>query len=724
MAPKRSLKTDDSDDLGTKKASKKQKNATSTASTSSKASKAKTKKVDGKQADVKPEGRKKKTSSPAVPSIDREKQLALNKQLFDEVKRNIQHKCDLDVVKKLIANGADVNAKNKEGTPVLIEALGEPRDIIQLLLDAGANPNCKRADDVTFIQLAISWNIGWDGVELLEMIFDAGYTMNYEEDGEKVCPAIWGAISSAQENIIDFVLDKGADVTVLDDEGKSVLAHLVQLSTDDVCMYDWDLDRFKSKYLKILKSHGAKFTKADKKENLHKTSTWKTSRPCMGWRRPFATARFITMPPKRNLKAAAAANNSAELDVAGPSSKKAKLPAKSVSKSKSTLTSKATTKKAQNSKQSSKSGNKPGGDEKPLIKAKATLPRPTKTIDPEQQKALNEQLFAVVKAGSLEMIKQLAKEGADLDAKDEKGNPLLFKALRYRDEVLELLLELGANPNCINAEGHTLLLEAVINSLGCESTGTLRTLLKGGADVNFVNKEEDQCPALWTMLTNGVEKQVDLFLEYGADVTTCDEDGNSILSFLADLDTDQVPMKDWELERYIVKYTRVFKSLGAKLSQADIDQEGHNSPLQKYLECGEEKEARAFIKEYKKGYRGVELPLHVAAHNPRSKCLRFLLKTGLFDVNQKDSWGQTPLFNAAYCENAANTRLLLEHGADPNVTNSRGDTPWDLAKDDKHYEHIDLLRSYGAKRPKRDSDDSDNDSDDSDYRRPGDCVIA
>ncbi|KAJ8681724.1 hypothetical protein QAD02_017516 [Eretmocerus hayati] len=413
------------------------------------------------------------------------------------------------------------------------------------------------------------------------------------------------------------------------------------------------------------------------------------------------------MPPKRTLEVVTDNN-------AGPSNKLAK---KFVEPA---LASKGGAKKAQSSKQSKKS-DKTKQVDKPFYKPKLVIARPTVPIDPEQQELLNQQLFSAVESASLELIKQLVEKGADVNAEDEDGDPLVFTALNHfsdwttrsvRHETLELLLSLGANPNCVNAQGQTLLLNAIDSIRGSEDAKLLQVLFEGGADPNLESGDSNDLLPLWEIILSGEEKQVDLFFQYGADVTTLGKDGKSILSFLTELNTDMVPLRDWELERYVIKYTRICKSRGAKLIAADIQTEGYGNPLQKYLQCGEESEARAFVNEYKKGFRGVERPLFVAASNPHMKCLKFLLKSGLFNVNERDYFGCTPLHKAAYCENENNVRLLLEHGADPNATSNHGETPFMIAKREKYHKHMNFLRNYGAKSPERNSDDSDDLNDD------------
>lgn len=52
---------------------------------------------------------------------------------------NASHEGNLDIVKELIAEGADVNAKNNSGfTPLMYARYGENLDIVKTLIAAGA----------------------------------------------------------------------------------------------------------------------------------------------------------------------------------------------------------------------------------------------------------------------------------------------------------------------------------------------------------------------------------------------------------------------------------------------------------------------------------------------------------------------------------------------------------------------------------------------------------
>jgi ankyrin repeat protein len=91
-------------------------------------------------------------------------------------------------------------------------------------------------------------------------------------------------------------------------------------------------------------------------------------------------------------------------------------------------------------------------------------------------------------------------------------------------------------------------------------------------------------------------------------------------------------------------------------------------------------------------------PLHVAARKGYVEIAKLLLEHGA-DPNIKDLHGWTPLHDAAYWGNVEVARLLLQHGADPNVKGKRGETPLILAISGDSQAHADvakLLLEHGA----------------------------
>ena len=116
----------------------------------------------------------------------------------------------LEFVRFLIANGADVNIRHKkhstrrsglnrtDATPILLAAETGDLPLIQLLVQKGGDPDLKNHDHVTPLLAACGIGVLSDGDE----------SAGSEED----------AINTSR-----YLLDQGADINAVDDQGKSVM---------------------------------------------------------------------------------------------------------------------------------------------------------------------------------------------------------------------------------------------------------------------------------------------------------------------------------------------------------------------------------------------------------------------------------------------------------------------------------------------------------------------
>ena len=135
-------------------------------------------------------------------------------------------------------------------------------------------------------------------------------------------------------------------------------------------------------------------------------------------------------------------------------------------------------------------------------------------LSAEDQATLDAQLFIAVERGDVAKVKELAGEGASVDAQDEGDNPVVFLATsKGRKDVVEALLLLGCDPNAKDEYHDTALMLAAVLGHG----DVVTALLNGGAAINAVDKYGQT--ALMRAVINGQAAVAEQLVKAGADAT-------------------------------------------------------------------------------------------------------------------------------------------------------------------------------------------------------------
>lgn len=105
----------------------------------------------------------------------------------------------------------------------------------------------------------------------------------------------------------------------------------------------------------------------------------------------------------------------------------------------------------------------------------------------EEEPGKETNIINAASAGSLDRLKELLKEGADADMKDEEGRTALHFASGYGElECMEALLDAGANINACDDDKNT----ALHYSAGYGNKEASELLIKKGADTTLKNAED------------------------------------------------------------------------------------------------------------------------------------------------------------------------------------------------------------------------------------------
>jgi uncharacterized protein len=158
----------------------------------------------------------------------------------------------LELVKSLLAAGADVNARTRETppfrnhlleitgslewvdftgqTPFLTAALAGDVTVMKLLLEHGANPRIDTFEGTSALMAAagVNWVVAQTSTEGPEQLLEAvklchSLGMNVNQANSMGITALHGAANRGSDDIIRFLVDKGADLTAKDKEGRTPL---------------------------------------------------------------------------------------------------------------------------------------------------------------------------------------------------------------------------------------------------------------------------------------------------------------------------------------------------------------------------------------------------------------------------------------------------------------------------------------------------------------------
>ncbi len=359
-------------------------------------------------------------------------------------------------------------------------------------------------------------------------------------------------------------------------------------------------------------------------------------------------------------------------------------------------------------------------------------------------------------SGNRELIKVLLEAGADIDVKSgwwAGGTSALQHAagamLSYNRELAEYLIEQGATIDAHAAAGldmsdtlATLIRENpdVVNAPGSDGMSPLHfaatpriaeLLLENGADINHRDRDHNGTPAQWTMrrrpevcrylLEQGAEADIVLYCAMG-DIQRAEAEFQKnpkllklrinvkspkgyVIPTVETPHAQEVP--GGHVYAYQVGPTMPLLEIALQSKQpAIVDlliDLGYEINLRDwYVLVGQgPKRFDTLVKGFlakgwdinasQKHRRGMWSPLHWVAQRGLTNGVACLLANGA-DPNVTDDKGQTPLhFIAQKGVGKNQAALLIEHGADLNARDDNGQTPLDYAKRAKRKTVADFL---------------------------------
>lgn len=272
-------------------------------------------------------------------------------------------------------------------------------------------------------------------------------------------------------------------------------------------------------------------------------------------------------------------------------------------------------------------------------------------------------LVAAVRAEALDVATTLLDGGAEVD-RAELGfgqTPLMFAARQGDAAIAELLITHGANVNAQAREGATPAFRMPADNSGSKGDGIIR----GGWPVHGMRNPIPgaKTPLLYAA-REGHADIARMLLDAGADIERADANGitpliDAILNDHVDvarllIDAGaNINVADWYGETPLWSAVDVRnRDMPGPGDDNGVDRDAVLGLIRMLLEKGADPNPR--IKEYPPERRWI---------------------VGLGSLAWVDVTGQTPFFRAAASGDVTTMRLLLDHGADPNINTFEGTTP-------------------------------------------------
>ena len=126
----------------------------------------------------------------------------------------------IETVRLLVSAGANLESKDKYGSTPLHQAASMRKgDSIEYLIESGADVNAVTKSGVSVLHTSIGHP---SYIELVRMLIEAGANVNYGTPKYEVFPLHY-AMDENQFRIFDLLIDAGADVNAIGDQGNSIL---------------------------------------------------------------------------------------------------------------------------------------------------------------------------------------------------------------------------------------------------------------------------------------------------------------------------------------------------------------------------------------------------------------------------------------------------------------------------------------------------------------------
>jgi ankyrin repeat protein len=264
-------------------------------------------------------------------------------------------------------------------------------------------------------------------------------------------------------------------------------------------------------------------------------------------------------------------------------------------------------------------------------------------------------------------IRSLIKQKADVNAAQGDGMTALHWVAFHDDlESAKLLLAAGANVKAATRDGAITPLFIACNN---GNAAMIEALIKAGADAKSATAEG--ATALMKAAVSGSAAAIDVLIAHGADANAKESaHGQTALMFAAASDRPEAIKAliahgaDWKLTSNIVT-----------LERPTLDDDGNPIPLRPTPKAGDLVGIALAGRRVAPTMMGGMTALLYAARDGNIAAARALVESGA-DTNQVSASDKSsPMVIAISNAHYELGKMLLDHGADPNVANADGLVP-------------------------------------------------
>ena len=331
---------------------------------------------------------------------------------------------------------------------------------------------------------------------------------------------------------------------------------------------------------------------------------------------------------------------------------------------------------------------------------------------------------------NLEQMKSLIEAGTDPNLIFTSHGPLPYKLTTlhiavYENhfEMVHYLLNIGANQQIFNKD--TSLLHVAVNN---NAINIAKLLLDNQAHVNQQTGIFSNTPLHLAVNKNFIE-MANLLLEYDANINLQNNNGYTPLDIAAEENNTQMvrcllcaPGLDIQQHKPLCSIVEhgLSETMKCLLCIPNIQVDGYFIGYKKtalYYALAKDElfyQSINILPSSERDKKIIELvkalldagatlpnnysPLHIAIENDHSpEVIQALLDKGI-DVNKKAGYlDQTALHLAAESNNSEHIKLLLAHGANPNIENKNGKTALTITQEKKHPLNFFLIAEYIVK---------------------------